>query len=30
MKGLLFFAAGGIQHATGTRDLERLGGLRAA
>jgi len=27
MKGLLFFAAGGVQHATGTRDLERLGGL---
>jgi hydrogenase-4 component B len=27
MKGLLFFAAGGVQHGTGTRDLERLGGL---
>lgn len=27
MKGLLFFGAGGVQHATGTRDLERLGGL---
>lgn len=27
MKGLLFFAAGGLQHATHTRDLEHLGGL---
>jgi formate hydrogenlyase subunit 3/multisubunit Na+/H+ antiporter MnhD subunit len=27
MKGLLFLAAGGVVHATGTRDLERLGGL---
>jgi formate hydrogenlyase subunit 3/multisubunit Na+/H+ antiporter MnhD subunit len=27
MKGLLFLAAGGVLHATGTRDLERLGGL---
>ncbi len=27
MKGLLFFAAGGVQHGAGTRDLERLGGL---
>jgi formate hydrogenlyase subunit 3/multisubunit Na+/H+ antiporter MnhD subunit len=27
MKGLLFFAAGAVQHAAGTRDLERLGGL---
>lgn len=27
MKGLLFFGAGAILHATGTRDLERLGGL---
>jgi hydrogenase-4 component B len=27
MKGLLFFSAGGIQHAVGSRDLERLGGL---
>ena len=27
MKGLLFLAAGTVLHATGTRDLERLGGL---
>jgi formate hydrogenlyase subunit 3/multisubunit Na+/H+ antiporter MnhD subunit len=27
MKGLLFLAAGAAVHATGTRDLERLGGL---
>ena len=27
MKGLLFLGAGTIVHATGTRDLERLGGL---
>ena len=27
MKGLMFFAAGGIVHGTGTRDMERLGGL---
>jgi hydrogenase-4 component B len=27
MKGLLFLAAGGVLHATGTKDLERLGGL---
>lgn len=27
MKGLMFFAAGSVVHATGTRDLERLGGL---
>ncbi|MEX2205576.1 MAG: proton-conducting transporter membrane subunit [Myxococcota bacterium] len=27
MKGMLFFAAGSVQHATHTRDLERLGGL---
>jgi NADH:ubiquinone oxidoreductase subunit 5 (subunit L)/multisubunit Na+/H+ antiporter MnhA subunit len=27
MKGLLFLAAGGVLHAAGTRDLERLGGL---
>ncbi|HEY8518256.1 MAG TPA: proton-conducting transporter membrane subunit [Candidatus Binatia bacterium] len=27
MKSLLFFAAGGVLHATGTKDLERLGGL---
>ena len=27
MKGLLFFAAGSVQHATHTRDLEQLGGL---
>jgi formate hydrogenlyase subunit 3/multisubunit Na+/H+ antiporter MnhD subunit len=27
MKGLLFLAAGGVVHATGTRDLEQLGGL---
>jgi hydrogenase-4 component B len=26
-KSLLFFGAGAIQHATGTRDLEHLGGL---
>ena len=26
-KGLLFFGAGAVQHATGTRDLDRLGGL---
>ena len=27
MKGLLFLSAGGVVHATGTRDLERTGGL---
>jgi formate hydrogenlyase subunit 3/multisubunit Na+/H+ antiporter MnhD subunit len=27
MKGLMFLAAGAVVHATGTRDLERLGGL---
>ncbi len=27
MKGLMFFAAGSILHGTGTRDMERLGGL---
>src|SRR5262249_20472279 len=27
MKELMFFAAGSIVHATGTRDMERLGGL---
>jgi formate hydrogenlyase subunit 3/multisubunit Na+/H+ antiporter MnhD subunit len=27
IKGLLFLAAGGVVHATGTRDLEHLGGL---
>ncbi|MFI5315169.1 MAG: proton-conducting transporter membrane subunit [Myxococcota bacterium] len=27
MKGLLFFAAGGVQHGAGSLDLERLGGL---
>ena len=27
MKGLLFLAAGGVLHAAGTRDLERLGGI---
>jgi hydrogenase-4 component B len=27
MKALMFFAAGGVQHGAGTRDLERLGGL---
>jgi hydrogenase-4 component B len=27
MKGLMFFAAGSVVHATGTRDMERLGGL---
>ena len=26
-KGLLFLSAGSVLHATGTRDLERLGGL---
>lgn len=26
-KGLLFFSAGSVVHGTGTRDLERLGGL---
>lgn len=29
MKGLLFFGAGSILHATGTRDIERHGGLLA-
>lgn len=28
-KGLLFFGAGSVLHATGTRDLEALGGLAA-
>jgi hydrogenase-4 component B len=27
MKGLMFFAAGSVQHGAGTRDLEHLGGL---
>ncbi|HYV35495.1 MAG TPA: proton-conducting transporter membrane subunit [Gemmataceae bacterium] len=27
MKGLMFFAAGGVVHSTGTRDMEKLGGL---
>jgi formate hydrogenlyase subunit 3/multisubunit Na+/H+ antiporter MnhD subunit len=27
MKGLMFFAAGSMVHACGTRDMERLGGL---
>ena len=27
MKGALFLGAGGLLHATGTRDLERMGGL---
>ncbi|MFI4982947.1 MAG: proton-conducting transporter membrane subunit, partial [Nevskiales bacterium] len=27
MKGLLFFSAGSVLHSTGTRDMERLGGL---
>jgi formate hydrogenlyase subunit 3/multisubunit Na+/H+ antiporter MnhD subunit len=27
MKGLMFLAAGSVVHATGTRDMERLGGL---
>jgi hydrogenase-4 component B len=27
MKGLMFFAAGGVLHGTGTRDMEKLGGL---
>lgn len=26
-KGLLFFCAGSVQHETGTRDIEKLGGL---
>jgi formate hydrogenlyase subunit 3/multisubunit Na+/H+ antiporter MnhD subunit len=30
MKGLLFFAAGAVQHGADTRDLERLGGLSRA
>jgi NADH:ubiquinone oxidoreductase subunit 5 (subunit L)/multisubunit Na+/H+ antiporter MnhA subunit len=29
-KSLLFLGAGAVQHATGTRDLERLGGLARA
>ena len=29
-KTLLFLAAGSVQQATGTRDLDTLGGLRAA
>ena len=27
LKGLLFFGAGAVQHATDTRDMEKLGGL---
>src|SRR5262249_4644796 len=27
MKGLMFFAAGSLLHATGTKDMEKLGGL---
>lgn len=27
MKGLMFFAAGSVLHATGTKDMEKLGGL---
>ncbi len=27
MKGLMFFTAGSVVHGTGTRDLERMGGL---
>lgn len=27
MKGLMFFAAGSVLHGTGTKDMERLGGL---
>ena len=27
MKGLLFFSAGSVLHGTGTKDMERLGGL---
>lgn len=27
MKSLMFLAAGGVMHGTGTRDMERLGGL---
>jgi formate hydrogenlyase subunit 3/multisubunit Na+/H+ antiporter MnhD subunit len=30
MKGLMFLAAGSVLHGTGTRDLERLGGLMKA
>lgn len=30
MKGLMFFAAGSVLHGTGTKDLERLGGLMKA
>ena len=29
-KGLLFLGAGAVHHATGTRELDRLGGLRRA
>ncbi|MCS6925079.1 MAG: DUF4040 domain-containing protein [Candidatus Binatia bacterium] len=29
-KGALFLTAGAVEHATGTRDLHQLGGLRAA
>src|SRR5205807_7057947 len=27
MKGLMFFAAGSVLHGTGTRDMEKLGGV---
>ena len=27
MKGLMFFAAGSVLHGTGTKDMEKLGGL---
>jgi NADH:ubiquinone oxidoreductase subunit 5 (subunit L)/multisubunit Na+/H+ antiporter MnhA subunit len=30
MKGLMFFAAGSVLHGTGTKDIERLGGLMKA
>jgi NADH:ubiquinone oxidoreductase subunit 5 (subunit L)/multisubunit Na+/H+ antiporter MnhA subunit len=30
MKGLMFFGAGSVLHGTGTKDLERLGGLMHA
>ena len=27
MKGLMFFAAGSVLHGTGTKDMEKLGGV---